>query len=197
MNSEAEVSADLVDRGVAPGQYRFYTVAGTPHVPDLFVIPFFSSGSTPASWVPALRAPFLQGDRWVRTGSAPPPSYHLKTSSGEEIARDENGNAIAVNARGQLVARLPLIELGEARFVTGFLGAYDNVKTITELGFATHPAYLKAFKEKLAAYLMAGHMLPEEAVTMRARAGLCPPLTYTQTYRDHYDNFVTIRACGG
>jgi hypothetical protein len=42
----------------------------------------------------------------------------------------------------------------------------------------------------------AGYILPQDAAAMRARAELCPPLTYTQTYRDHYDNFVGIEACG-
>ena len=27
---------------------------------------------------------------------------------------------------------------------------------------------------------------------MKRRANLCPPLTYTQTYRDDYDRFVAI-----
>ena len=30
---------------------------------------------------------------------------------------------------------------------------------------------------------------------MRDRAGLCPPLTFTETYRDHYDDFVAIQRC--
>jgi hypothetical protein len=39
-----------------------------------------------------------------------------------------------VNANGQEVPRLPFIELGEAHFITGFVGSYDNVKTIGDLG---------------------------------------------------------------
>jgi hypothetical protein len=35
-----------VDRGVARNQYRFYAVAGTPHVSDHLEIPSFASGST-------------------------------------------------------------------------------------------------------------------------------------------------------
>jgi hypothetical protein len=30
---------------------------------------------------------------------------------------------------------------------------------------------------------------------MRSRAALCTPLTFTQTYRDHYEAFVAIRPC--
>lgn len=67
--------------------------------------------------------------------------------------------------------------------------------TIAELGFASHEAYVKAFRTKLAAYHRAGYTPAEDAATMRARAALCPPLTYTETYRDHYNDFVAIQPC--
>jgi hypothetical protein len=201
VNSEADASADLVDRGGSPHQYRFYAVAGTPHVPDPLV-PFFSNMTTPASYHPALRAHFLQGHRWVKGhglvggGKRPPPSTHLKTSEGGTLDRDANGNAISVNARGQHVPRLPFIELGEARFITGFLGSYDRVKTIEALGFESHDDYIEAFEDKLADYVKAGYILTEDAVAMRRRAALCPSLTFTETYRDHYDAFTAIDPCG-
>lgn len=197
VESEADVSGNLVDRGVAPNQYRMYAVAGTPHVTDHLEIPSLASESTPASYEPALRAHFLQGDLWVRTGRRPPPSYQFKPSRGNAIERDRNGNAITVTRSGQRVPRLPFIELGEARFITGFTGSYDNVKTIAELGFRTHAAYLTSFSDKLADYAAAGYIRPEEAAAMRARAALCPRLTYTETYRDHYDSFVAITRCAG
>jgi hypothetical protein len=195
VNSEADASASLVDRGVAPNQYRFYAVAGTPHIPDLLEIPFFSRQSTPASWSPAFRAHFLQADRWVRKATPPPVSYHLKTTADNVIERDANGNAITVNTSGQPVPRLPFVELGEARFVTGFTGSYNSVKSVADLGFDSHAAYVKAFKGKVSAYRAAGYIRPEEAAAMRERALLCPPLTFTETYRDHYDNFVSIQPC--
>jgi hypothetical protein len=107
----------------------------------------FASRSTPASYEFALRAHFLQGDRWVRRGTPPPASYHLKTQ-GNTIERDANGNAITVNASGQPVPRLPFIELGEARFVTGLVGSYDNVKTLADLGFPSHAALRQGFQEQ-------------------------------------------------
>ena len=132
----------------------------------------------------------------MRSGTPPPASYHLKTQ-GNTIQRDANGNAITVNASGQPVARLPFIELGEARFITGFLGKYDNLKTLADLGFPTHTAYLNAFKSTFDDYRSADYILPEEAAAMRSRAALCPPMTYTQTYRDQYDKFVAIQSCTG
>jgi Alpha/beta hydrolase domain len=198
VNSESEgVSGDFVDRGGTPNQYRFYAVAGAPHVPDLLVS-FFSNMTTPASYQPALRAHFLQGDSWVKGGTPPPPSTHLKTSDGVTLDRDANGNAISVNARGQRVPRLPFVELGEARFIAGsFLGSYDDVKTIADLGFKNHEKYVKAFNDKLADYLKAGYILREDAEAMGKRATLCAPLTFTETYRDHYEAFTAIVPCSG
>jgi Alpha/beta hydrolase domain len=171
VNSAADGSGSLVDSGAHPDQYRFYAVAGTPHVSDPLV-PLFSNQTTPASWIPALRAHFLQAHRWVRNRVAPPPSSTVDDGP-----------------------RLPFVELGEAVFHPGFLGSYDNVKTITQLGFATHRAYTKAFNAAVDAYARAGSILPEEASEMMRRASLCPPLTYTETYRDHYGRFVAITPC--
>jgi hypothetical protein len=171
VNSAADDSSNLIDSGAHPDQYRFYAVAGTPHVSDP-LRPLFSNETTPASWIPALRAHFLQAHRWVRNRVAPPPSSGV-----------EDG------------PRLPFVELGEAVFHTGFLGSYDNVKTITQLGFATHRAYTKAFNTAVDAYARAGSILPDEASEMMRRASLCPPLTYTETYRDHYGRFVALTPC--
>jgi hypothetical protein len=197
LNSEAErASASFVDTGVVQDRYRFYAVAGTPHIADPLV-PFVSSRTTPASYGPALRAHFLEGHEWVRGGARPPLSTHLKIASDGTLARDANGNAIAVDTSGQAVPRLPFVELGEAHFVSGFIGSYEAVKTIAGLGFASHGAYLRAFNEKLAAYAKARYIIKEDADAMRSRAALCPPLTFTETYRDHYDAFVAITPCAG
>jgi hypothetical protein len=171
VNSATEDSGNLIDSGAHPDQYRFYAVAGTPHVSDPLV-PLFSNQTTPASWIPALRAHFLQAHRWVRNQVAPPPSSGVDDGP-----------------------RLPFVELGEAVFHPGFLGSYDNVKTINQLGFATHRVYAKAFNAAVDAYARAGSILPDEASEMMRRASLCPPLTYTQTYRDHYARFVAITPC--
>jgi hypothetical protein len=203
---EARVAASFVDRGGLPNQYRFYAVAGTPHIPD-FWVPGVASMTTPASWQPALRAHFLQGHDWAEEGKHPPPSTHLKTSDNGTLDRDANGNAIAVDAKGKTVPRLPFVELGEARFIVvapesdgeipfeDFLGSYDGVKTIADLGFKSHDEYIQAFERKAADYVKAGYMLDEDAKVMVRRAALCAPLTFTETYRDHYDAFTSIIPC--
>jgi Alpha/beta hydrolase domain len=195
VNSEFEgASTEFVDRGVAPRQYRFYAVAGTPHILD-FLVPSFASMTTPASYQPEVRAHFLQGHRWVIEDQRPPPSVHLMASNDGTLARDTNGNAISIDGRGRRVPRLPFVELGEARFISDFIGSYDQVKTIQDLGFASHSKYIKAFNDKLTDYVNALGILNEDADAMRRRAALCPQLTYTETYRDHYDNFVAINPC--
>ena len=171
VNSAAEDSGNLVDAGAHPDQYRFYAVAGTPHVSDPLV-PLFSNETTPASWIPALRAHFLQAHRWVRNRVTPPPSSVVDDGP-----------------------HLPFVALGEAVYHPGFLGSYDNVKTITELGFSTHRAYAKAFNAAVDAYARAGSILSDEASEMMRRARLCPPLTYTETYREHYERFVALTPC--
>ncbi len=194
VDSEIDDPAVLIDRGVAPRQYRFYSVAGTPHIPDPLDSPSIANGSTPATYVAALRAHFLQGHRWVEHGTPPPPSTRLRMDQVGALVRDPNGNAISVDARRR-VPRLPYVELGEARFISDFIGSFDNVKSIQALGFHNHHQYLKEFVDKVADYVEAGYMLDEDAATMRKRAALCPPLTFTETYRDHYDAFVASVPC--
>ena len=142
-----------------------------------------------------MRAHFLQGHSWARGGPQPPPSTHLKTLDDGSVARDASGNAISIDASGQPVPRLPFVELGEAHFITGFVGSYENAKKIAELGFGGHAAYLHAFGEKLADYLNAGYILKEDADAMSRRAALCSPLTFTEMYRDRYAEFAAIRPC--
>jgi hypothetical protein len=197
LNSEWQVepSADLLDRGVAPRQYRFYQVAGAPHVSDFLDPPDFWSTSTPASYQPELRAHFIQGHLWVTEGKSPPPSTHLLIDGGG-LVRDANGNSIVVDARGTRVARLPFVELGEARFFgDDFLGTYDQVKSFAQLGFKNAKSYLKAFDKKLKDYVKAVGILDEDADAMRCRAALDPTRTFTESYRDNYPAFVEATAC--
>src|SRR5262245_48361235 len=82
VDSEDDSPAGLTDVGTVPDQYRFFVVAGTPHVVDPLDVTFFSNRTTPATYEPALRAHFLQGHRWVQHGAPPPPSTQLRTSHG-------------------------------------------------------------------------------------------------------------------
>lgn len=200
VNSEAEWfdGRVLEDRGTTPDHYRFFIVPGTPHVPDPLCPGFFSNETTPASWQPALRAHFLQGHAWVTRGDAPPASTRLATSNGDtEIARDPNGNALMVEITGVSAPRLPFVELGEARFITGFLGTYEPQPppTIGQLGFSSFPEYLAAFEEALKAQVQARYMLREDAKVQLTRAGLSSPATFTENYFRSYDEFRSGTYC--
>jgi hypothetical protein len=198
VNSEVEWfdGRALEDHSKTPDHYRYFIVPGTPHVPDPLCPGLFSNESTPASWQPALRAHFLQGHAWVTQDNAPPTSTRLATTDGE-IARDSNGNALLVEITGASAPRLPFVELGEARFITGFLGTYEPQPppTIDELGFSSFPEYLAAFEEALEAQVQAGYMLVEDADVLLKRADLAPPATYTDNYYARYDGFRSGEYC--
>lgn len=194
VNSELERPKGFLDTGIAADQYRFHAVAGAPHIPDHLVSPA-GPPSSPASFSPELRARFVQGHDWVVHGTSPPASTQLRTSRGSTIDRDARGNAIVEYADGRLAPRLPFVELGEATYIAGFRGSLDAVQSVTSLGFASHAAYFAAFDAALADQLAGGFILPAEADAMRARAALCAPLTFTESYRAHYERFVTIEPC--
>ena len=200
VNSESEWldGRALEDRDTTPDHYRFFIVPGTPHVPDPLCPGFFANESTPASWQPALRAHFLQGHAWVTQGVAPPTSTRLATTDGDAgIARDSNGNALLVEITGASAPRLPFVELGEARFITGFLGTYQPQPppTIEQLGFSSFPEYLAAFEEALEAQVQARYMLEEDADVLLNRADLFPPATFTDNYFARYDEFRSGEYC--
>jgi hypothetical protein len=92
---------------------------------------------------------------------------------------------------------LPFVELGEATFITGFLGSYEPQPppTIDELGFSSFPEYLAAFEEAIEAQLQARYMLEEDADVLLNRAGLSPPWTFTGNYFARYDEFRSGEYC--
>src|SRR5215208_1083352 len=200
VNSESEWfdGRALEDRSRTPDHYRFFIVPGTPHVPDPLCPGLFSNESTPASWQPALRAHFLQGHAWVTQGDAPPTSTRLATVGGDaEIARDSKGNALLVEITGASAPRLPFVELGEATFITGFLGTYEPQPppTIEQVGFSSFSEYLTAFEEALDLQVQARYMLKEDANAMLNRANLFPSETFTENYFRRYDEFRVGEYC--
>ena len=194
---ESSLARDDEDRGENPDRYRHYAVAGTPHIPDGLCPGAFWNETTPASWLPAARAAFLRGHEWVTQGVAPPPSTRLARTPAGEIARDAAGNALLVDIAGDPAPRLPYVELGEATFVTGFLGTYEPQPppTIAELGFASHAQYLAAFEAALADQVDTGYMLAEDADAIRTRAALAPPATFTENYFARYAQFAASESC--
>jgi hypothetical protein len=207
IDSEAEMTRLGVDRGVAPDQFRLNVTAGTPHPCDTGDGWSPNNGNNPLCYFEATHALFLAGDKWVRNGLAPPPSTRFPRDNSldgstvwdgnwNDILRDANGNALVVDTQGNRVPRPPPVELGEARFITGFPGDYTNVMTLAQLGFASSREYERAFEAKMQDVIRAGLATEEDAKLQITRSKLCPGLTYTQVYRDHYANFFSLTPCG-
>jgi hypothetical protein len=96
-----------------------------------------------------------------------------------------------VEITGASAPRLPFVELGEATFITGFLGTYEPQPPppIEQLGFSSFPEYLAAFEEALDSQVQARYMLKQDANVMLQRTGLSPPATFTDNYFRRYDEF--------
>ncbi len=189
-------------------QYRYYTTAGSPHIPDVFNCRSFiptrhtTDNTTPGTFHPELRARFLQGHLWVTSRSPqlePPPSTQL-------AGYDAKGNARIIDIHGNLQPRLPFVELGEATYLwnnTGlglpfpfyrFVGSVVDLEVIDPLNdpeagdfFASHEDYLRAFQEASEDYKQAGAMLEEDEEFFLEAAAADPPLTMTQVYKLNYE----------
>jgi hypothetical protein len=68
INIDADVDALQSSDSDYP-QYRYYDIAGGPHLNDTL--------NTPINWLPIVRALFVAGDEWVRNGTPPPASGKL------------------------------------------------------------------------------------------------------------------------
>lgn len=183
--SAAEQFRTAVD---VPG-FRVYEVAGAAHAP---------TPDNPLDHWAVARALFVAGDRWVRSGTEPPPSTLLEPATagvdplyGFEtgIARDDD-----LNARGGV--RLPDLAVGRARFVamdtttptpgneTGARSAYAGLTgSMVDLAcepapgadadtprFASHDDYATAFGRQADSLVERGFLLPTDATVMKARA---------------------------
>jgi hypothetical protein len=106
-----------------------------------------------------------------------------------------NSKHLAVDLRS--APRLPFVELGEATFITGFLGTYEPQPppTIEQVGFSSFSEYLTAFEEALDEQVQARYMLKEDANAMLNRANLFPSETFTENYFRRYDEFRAGEYC--
>ncbi|HEY6714460.1 MAG TPA: hypothetical protein VI055_19615 [Rubrobacter sp.] len=105
--------------------------------------------------------------------------------------------AVLSKIAGASAPRLPFVELGKARFITGFLGTYEPQPppTIEELGFSSFSEYLAAFEEALEEQLQARYILEEDADVLLNRASLFPPARFTDKYFAHYNEFRSGEYC--
>lgn len=174
-------------------QYRWYAVAGAPHIPDAALTrPWFKdgttppiAGTTPLDWSPFIRALFVAGDQWVRQGTQPPASVTLMVNSQGLIARD-----VMCNALGGI--RHPALENGEATFINSVVrpnlepkfwenfGGYGSPKK--KLTSSEFPQYLESFTTATEALVAARYLLPEDGELLIKGAEIQPPNTFTRNY---------------
>lgn len=204
-NTEADFDVHTVPNP-AFTNYRWYAVAGAPHIPDTSCtrmtfhdgLPAYPGpppakpsppvhGTTPIDWVPFIKALFLAGDEWVRNNKQPPASVVLKVVPGGLIAMD-----VARNALGGI--RHPALACKEATFVASVLrgrawdsfGAYCNPRELKEDG-SDFDTYRTSFRNATQALFAAGFLLKEDQIILNQRAELTAPPnpapgTYTMNY---------------
>lgn len=193
-NTEADFDPRAVPNPAFP-QYRWYVVAGGAHIPDaaLSRLSFPNpppagsptpavEGTTPINWLPFIRALFIAGDQWVRSGVQPPPSVTLKLTSDGLVLRDDKGNALGG-------IRHPALEMREAVFMPSVIrgtwtlfGGYGSLRK--RLQSSEFAAYLGEFTKK-ADVLVAGRYLTQAGRDrMIAQASLKPPNTFTRNYAE-------------
>lgn len=204
-NTEADFDIRTAPDPAFPN-YRWYAVAGAPHVPDTSCtrmtfherLPAYPgpppanpappvAGTSPIDWVPFIKALLVAGDNWVRTDAPPPASAVLKVNPGGFIANDAIGNAVGG-------IRHPAINLSEATFIASVVrgrawelfGAYSNPRQLKRDG-SDFNAYRDSFRNAAQALLRAGLLLKEDHDLLIQRAALtAPPNPQPGTYTTNY-----------
>lgn len=200
-NTEADFGVETVIDPAFPN-YRWYAVAGAPHIPDNLrtrvffhtdppplrpgfnpIAPSKVEGTTPIDWVPIIKALFMAGDEWARSLKKPPvvqppPSVILKVVPGGLLARDVAGNALGG-------IRHPAVECKEATFIASVVrgrrwelfGAYSNPRE-----FPNFTAYKGAFLSATEKLFKARLLLKADQDVLNGRATMHRPDSLTMNY---------------
>ena len=180
--------AEQFRRAANEPDYRVYEVAGAAHAP---------TPRNPLDHFMVARALFSAGDRWVRSGFAPPPStlighdpvagvdpVYSELGLVTGIERDADGNAVGG-------VRLPDLELGRALFiaadfsfeilpgVAGLAGAMVDLACEPAPGAATneprfpnHGAYVRRFVQEVDELRAEGFLLADDAEALKEQAAV-------------------------
>lgn len=150
----------------ASAEAELHKVAGNygeaPH--PMHATCIFAGASFPTRY--AVNAALHHLNRWVRRGVMPPVAPRYKFN-GDMLARDGKGNAL-----GGL--RLPPVDVPVATYASSTcqLGGITVPFTDVELHqlYPTHAAYYAKMKQRTAAAVKAGFLLPPDAADLLARA---------------------------
>lgn len=189
VNSEGDLVLSDVEqmrRVEGYSQYRLYEVAGAAHA---------VSDDNPLDHNAVARAIFAAGDRWVRTGEAPPTNTFLETAAPGEIdavygvetgiARDGD-----LNARGGV--RLPDMAVARAQFIASDMetnhpalppafaaisGSMVDLACEPEAGsdtdeprFPNHGTYVSMFMQAVSRLQEQGFLLAPDAEALQEQA---------------------------
>lgn len=188
VNTEADFDARAIPNPAFPA-YRYYAIAGGPHIPDAKLtravftgqpLPAIA-GTTPINWLHFARALFQAGDLWIRNGKQPPPNATFQLGPNGEILRDDRQNALGG-------IRHPALKLREARFIASLdrngwdlFGDYRDPRQLTPAEF---PEYVRSFKRATDALFDAGYLLDRGRDRLHQQCQLKPNNTFTLNYRD-------------
>lgn len=178
--------AEQFRRAAGDPAYRVYEVAGSAHLP---------AAANPLDHWMVARALLVAGDRWVRSGVAPPPSTLIEQDSSPGvdpvyaelglvtgIARDVDGNALGG-------VRLPDLAVGLAQFIAadfsveilpglaGLVGATVDLACAPAPGspsgeprFDSHGDYVRRFVDQVNRLQAERFLLAADAETLKEQA---------------------------
>lgn len=170
-------------------QYRWYTLAGAPHIPDTRITRRVHAdpavaGTTPMNWVPFIGALVVAGNEWVRNENRvlPPPSVTLRMMPRDptQLDIDSMGNAFGG-------IRHPALETREATFMASvpignwrLFGGYGNMRRIED--FQGFDGYFRTFKKAVESLVTARFLLRPHADKLLKQAQLNQSNTFTRNY---------------
>jgi hypothetical protein len=176
VNSECEAVAMYPTRRPDGDRFRFWEVAGAPHV--VAVAPPETPREAgridnPLTYRPVLSAGFRAVHRWLTEGVAPPSMPRIEMAEPGSIVRDALGNAVGGVRLPEMAA--PIAEYhGRDDDAAGLLTLYgwarpfdhDELRRL----YGSRQAYADAFRTGVAALVDAGGLRKEDADGYAARA---------------------------
>jgi hypothetical protein len=169
VNSECEARAMYPTRRDDGDRFRFWEVAGAPHVVAVAEAPTpreHGRVDNNLSYRPVLSSAYRAMNRWLLDGTPPPTFDPIEFADTETIARDDYGNAIGGVRLPEMAA--PIAEYhGRDDDGAGFLMLYGWARPFTcdELRalYPSSAAYADAYRAGVDALVEAGGLRPEDA----------------------------------
>ncbi len=168
VNSECETIAMYPTRRADDDKFRFWEVAGTPHVVAVAEAPEpreHGRVDNALSYRPVLSSAYRALQGWMLDGTPPPSFPTIEFADETTIARDEHGNAIGGVRLPEMAA--PIAEYHGRDDAPGFLMLYgwarpfsrDELRTL----YPSRDAYADAYRRGVDDLVAAGGLRPEDA----------------------------------